>query len=84
MLPAALVRARDSEDVTLALVDLDVPVYRTGDMEADVRRLTHRILESHERFIRAHPDQWFMFRPMWPPAQRRRHAGSEPALAAEG
>jgi lauroyl/myristoyl acyltransferase len=84
VLPAALVRARDSEDVTLALVDLDVRVCRTGDMEADMRQLTHRILESHERFIRAHPDQWFMFRPMWPPAQRRRHADPEPALAAEG
>lgn len=84
VLPAALVRARDSEDVTLALVDLEVRVCRTSDMEADVRQLTHRFMESHERFIRAHPDQWFMFRPMWPPAQRRRRAGSEPALAAEG
>jgi len=52
-------------------------------MEADVRHLTRRILEAHERFIRAHPDQWFMFRPMWPPSHRRRSVGTEPALAAE-
>ena len=84
VLPAALVRARDTEDVTLALVDLDVTISRTGDVEADVRHLTRRILESHERFIRAHPDQWFMFRPMWPRQQRdRQRTGAEPALAAE-
>lgn len=83
VLPAALVRARDTEDVTLALVDLDVTISRTGDMEADVRQLTRRFLESHERFIRAHPDQWFMFRPMWPGRQRRQRTGTEPALVAE-
>jgi lauroyl/myristoyl acyltransferase len=83
VLPAALVRARDSEDVTLALVDLDVTVTRTGDMEQDIRRLTRRILESHERFIRSYPDQWFMFRPMWQPARDLSRAGAEPALAAE-
>jgi lauroyl/myristoyl acyltransferase len=84
VVPVALVRARDTDDLTLALVDLDVRAHRTGDMDADVRQLTHRILESHERFIRAHPDQWFMFRPMWPPSRRRQHAGAEPALATEG
>jgi phosphatidylinositol dimannoside acyltransferase len=83
VLPAALVRAHDSDDVTLALVDLDVTVTRTGDMEADVRHLTRRILESHERFIRAYPDQWFMFRPMWPQPQGRQQTGTEPALVAE-
>ena len=84
VLPAALVRARDTEDVTLALVDLDVRLTPTGDMERDVHDLTRRILEAHERFIRAYPDQWFMFRRMWPPARRAQRAGTEPALAAEG
>lgn len=84
VLPVALVRARDTEDVTHALVDLDVAVTRTGDMDTDVRHLTRRILESHERFIRAHPDQWFMFRPMWPRPHGRQRTGTEPALATEG
>lgn len=82
VLPAALVRAHDSDDVTEALVDLDVHVRPTGDLDRDVRDLTRRILESHERFIRAYPDQWFMFRPMWPPARRPQTA--EPAFVTEG
>src|SRR5262249_22717241 len=82
VIPAALVRASDRQDVTLALVDLDVRITPSGDMERDTRTLTRRILESHERFIRAYPDQWFMFRPMWPESQRR--GSAEPALAAEG
>ncbi|MGH2583519.1 MAG: lysophospholipid acyltransferase family protein [Dehalococcoidia bacterium] len=84
VMPAALVRASVSEDVTHALVDLDVSVTPTGDMDQDIRTLTSRILESHERFIRAYPDQWFMFRPMWSPSHRPQRAGTEPALAAEG
>jgi KDO2-lipid IV(A) lauroyltransferase len=82
VLPAALVRERASGDVTLALVDLDVRATRTGDLDQDIRALTRRILEAHERFIRAYPDQWFMFRPLWPSRHPGR-AGAEPALAAE-
>ena len=84
VLPAALVRARNTDDATLALVDLDVKVRPTGDRERDIHDLTRRILEAHERFIRAYPDQWFMFRPMWAPSGRPQRAGAEPALATEG
>lgn len=32
----------------------------------DVRRVTQAIMDAHERFIRRFPDQWYMFREMWP------------------
>lgn len=32
----------------------------------EVVLLTQRIMEAAERFIRQHPDQWYMFREMWP------------------
>lgn len=38
----------------------------TGDLSTDVRLLTQRIMDSMEAFIRQYPDQWFIFRPMWP------------------
>jgi KDO2-lipid IV(A) lauroyltransferase len=38
----------------------------TGDLSADVRLLTQRIMDSMETFIRQYPEQWFIFRPMWP------------------
>lgn len=40
----------------------------TGDYEHDVQAFTQRIYEALEAFVYAHPDQWYMFRPMWPSA----------------
>jgi len=51
------------EVLTLAEFLTDHP--KTGDTERDTRELTQQIMDSHERFIRAHPEQWYMFRPMW-------------------
>ena len=35
-------------------------------LDAVVRKLTQAIMDAHERFIRRFPDQWYMFREMWP------------------
>ena len=56
----------------------------TGDRERDVERVMQRIMAGVEAIIRSHPDQWYMFRRMWPaPAGRRPHAagrqGQQPA-----
>jgi KDO2-lipid IV(A) lauroyltransferase len=39
---------------------------RTASLQADIQRLTQQVMDAMESFIRQHPDQWFMFRPMWP------------------
>jgi KDO2-lipid IV(A) lauroyltransferase len=41
---------------------------RSGDSQADIQRLTQAVMTALEGFIRQYPDQWFMFRPMWPPS----------------
>lgn len=46
--------------------DFSIDVTPTDDEEADIRRITTAIMAAHERFIRLHPDQWYMFRDMWP------------------
>lgn len=38
----------------------------TGDLSTDVGLLTQRIMDSLEAFIREYPEQWFIFRKMWP------------------
>ena len=38
----------------------------TGDEERDVREMTQRIMASFESKLREHPEQWFIFRPVWP------------------
>jgi KDO2-lipid IV(A) lauroyltransferase len=47
----------------------------TGAWEHDVQALMQRIVHSLEAIIRLHPDQWYMFRPMWSdtPAQQQGH-----------
>jgi lauroyl/myristoyl acyltransferase len=37
----------------------------TGDATADLEQLTQAIFNWLQGVIRQHPDQWFMFRPMW-------------------
>ncbi len=42
----------------------------TGDKEADIQRVTQEIVNRMEAIIRRHPDQWYMFREMWPRTSR--------------
>jgi KDO2-lipid IV(A) lauroyltransferase len=39
-----------------------------GDKDAAIATLTQWFMSAHERFIRRYPDQWYMFRDMWPDA----------------
>lgn len=82
VIPVAMPRASGTSDQIMAMADLDVRVVRTGDDQRDIQALTQRIFAAHERFIRAYPDQWYIFRPMWPHAAGRT-ATVEPALASE-
>jgi KDO2-lipid IV(A) lauroyltransferase len=38
----------------------------TGDPRRDLEALTQALFDWMERVIRQYPDQWFMFRRMWP------------------
>jgi len=40
---------------------------KTANAEDDIRTITQTMASALEGFISAHPDQWYMFRPMWPP-----------------
>jgi lauroyl/myristoyl acyltransferase len=81
VIPVALPRASGTSDQVIGMADLDVRVTRTGDDARDVQALTQRIMQAHERFIRAYPDQWYIFRRMWP--ARAPAAAAAPALASE-
>jgi lauroyl/myristoyl acyltransferase len=66
VVPAAFARARPRQPEVVTLTDFDVQYNRTGDEAQDVTNLTQRIMWAQERFIRRYPDQWYMFREMWP------------------
>lgn len=69
VVPSAFPRIHPHRPEVSTLYDFIVP-QRTGDDDRDLRELTQAIMNVHEGFIRQYPDQWYMFRPMWP-RQRR-------------
>ncbi len=38
----------------------------TGDRSVDIQALTQQFMDQLESWIRRYPEQWFMFRDMWP------------------
>jgi KDO2-lipid IV(A) lauroyltransferase len=59
-----LVRLPDNTFSGLISPHLDVEL--TGDFTLDVQRVTQKIMDLVEECIRQYPDQWYMFRQMWP------------------
>ncbi len=62
----ALARVSDASDELCAEIDANIRITPSGDLRADARALTEAMLRAHERFVRQHPEQWYMFRRMWP------------------
>lgn len=65
VIPAGFARTRPRGQGVTTLSEFVEPPAPSGDDETDVRTLTQAIMAAHERFIRAFPEQWYMFRPMW-------------------
>jgi len=66
ILVTAVVRERDNTFRGIALPL--IVVERTREAAADIERATQAIAVGLERFVREWPDQWYIFRPMWPSA----------------
>ncbi|MGE3077014.1 MAG: lysophospholipid acyltransferase family protein [Dehalococcoidia bacterium] len=65
VVPTAFRRKSPREAMVVTKCDFTIDSTPTGDMDADIQRLTQEIVKAHEQFIRERPDQWYMFRPMW-------------------
>ncbi|MFN0070998.1 MAG: lysophospholipid acyltransferase family protein [Chloroflexota bacterium] len=63
IVPAVVVR---EGDYYIAHVGQVIGIESTGDRARDVQTLTQRFMSQFEAWIRMYPDQWFMFRDMWP------------------
>lgn len=66
VVPTAFARVSPNGIAVETLTDFSVRWQATGDEDEDVRQITQAIMASHERFIRRHPEQWYMFRELWP------------------
>jgi KDO2-lipid IV(A) lauroyltransferase len=38
----------------------------TGDRDRDTQSIMQRLMDTMQTVVRERPDQWYMFRPMWP------------------
>ncbi len=66
VVPVAFARVAPGAPTVTTLAEFLPPHTPTGDQAADVTAITQAIMSAHEAFIRRHPDQWYMFREMWP------------------
>ena len=64
-----LVRGENHDYIGEVLPPLAVET--TGDRESDVQRITQQIVRIQEDLIKRYPDQWYMFRRMWPTAREQ-------------
>lgn len=65
IVPAVIVRDGDQ---FRAHVGEPIRPEKSGDRSADVQVMTQCIMSRLEGWIRQYPEQWFMFRDMWPSA----------------
>lgn len=66
VVPAAFARVKPDGVAVETLTDFSVGWTPSGDEEEDVRSITQAIMTAHEAFIRRYPEQWYMFRELWP------------------
>jgi len=66
VVPCAFPRLDAASARVGVLADFSIDTRSTGDREADVRRIPVAIMAAHERYIRCYPEQWYLFREMWP------------------
>ncbi len=66
VVPAAFVRLQPNGREVQTLADFSIAFTPSGDHQADIRNLTQKIMTVHEGYIRRYPEQWYMFREMWP------------------
>ena len=81
VVPAIVFRGPESDSLIRPILDTRSVRYEpTGSEERDVYALTRLIMASFERHIREHPEQWFIFRRVWPHLAQAKEAE---ALAQE-
>ncbi len=68
VVPAMVLRGPERDEIVRPFLDTQSlrNFEATGDEERDVREMTQRIMASFEPKLREHPEQWFIFRPVWP------------------
>jgi len=62
---------RQADDTFRGMVQGPYVPAPTGDLQADVRALTQQVMDGFARWVEQSPEQWYMFRRMWPEGSER-------------
>ncbi len=74
-------RGPESDTIIRPVIDIYGARFEpTGDSDQDVVALTQLIMDSFERMMRNHPEQWLLFHPLW---LEEGQAAAVPVLASE-
>lgn len=66
VVPSLAFRGPQNDALIRPMIDIDGCRYeRTGDTDQDVVSLTQLIMDSFERMMHDHPEQWLLFHPLW-------------------
>ncbi len=57
---------RQADDTFRGMVQGPYLPAPTGDPQADIRALTQQVMDGFARWVEQSPEQWYMFRRMWP------------------
>lgn len=67
VVPAMIIRGPERDSIIRPIVDIrSVRYEKTDDEERDVLDLTQQIMHALEGQLRKYPEQWYIFRRMWP------------------
>jgi KDO2-lipid IV(A) lauroyltransferase len=80
VVPAMVIRGPERDSIIRPIVDIRSARYeKTDDEERDVLELTQQIMHALEAQLRKYPEQWYIFRRMWP--QMASRAAEVPIVA---
>ncbi len=81
VVPSLAFRGPERDALIRPVIDVRGVRYEaTGNDEEDIAALTQLIMESLERMMRGHPEQWLLFHPLW---LEEGQAAETPVLAPE-
>jgi KDO2-lipid IV(A) lauroyltransferase len=77
IVPVYMFRQPDRSFESVVFPPIDPP--DTGDRERDIQQIMQKLVDTMQTVVRERPDQWYMFRPMWPSLPSPALSGREAA-----